>query len=210
MRRLASLITGSVLLLGAGGARSEGATAAKVGKACTSVGAVGRDATGQKLVCTRINKKTVQWKLPALGSALRPVPLGQGLEAGPLGRRFVVRVTRVNLSAAAEVTAQSETAVPPAAGTEFVTADVEVVGTSPTPTATDHVWGARADGGARFASSEGCGGGFGTTFDVTAVAGKGVAIAGTHCFEVPTTAVPTLALVVEGWGDRADTYFALR
>ena len=202
----------AVAIAAASPANAAQSTTVRSGKSCpiASVGAVARDVSGQRLVCAKLTKKTAQWKLPPLGSFLRPVPVGQIGEAGPVGHRFAVRVTRVNLSAAAEVMAGSPAATAPPAGSDFVVVAVDATSVEPSTTNTEHVWGARDDSGAPYASTEGCGGGYGTDFDVTAVRAKGETISGLHCFEVALSAIPSLTLRVEGFGDKPDVFFALR
>ena len=188
------------------------AAAAKAGGTCPirSIGTVTNDAKGMPLVCTKISKAKYQWKLLALGSFQRPVPLGQAGPAGPADNRFSVRVTRVNLDATAELVAESPEAVPPAADVRYVRVVVEAAFLGPaTSGSTGHYWYARAADGGTYAASQGCGGGYGTTFDVTTVVPIGGVVAGTHCFEVPAANVESLRLRVEGAG-LPDTFFALR
>ena len=175
-----------------------------------SIGAVAGDAQGQPLVCTKTSKTKAQWKLPALGSFLRPIPLGQPSAAGPAANRFNVRVTLVNFDAAAEIAAAEAYATPPPPGAQDVRVEVEATFLGPAATGvTGHYWYARDADGVMYASSSGCSGGYGTSFDVAAVVSIGGVVKGTHCFEVPSAGVAALRLRVEG-SDRSDTYFALR
>ena len=187
------------------------ATTAKSGGTCPSrsVGTVTTDAKGQPLVCTKISKTKYQWVLPALGSFLRPIPLGQTGAAGPKAHRFNVRVTRVNFDASAEIGSEFVEASPPPAGITFVRVVVEASFLGPSASgSTDHYWYARSSDGGTYAASEGCNG-YGSEFDVTAAVPIGGVVAGPHCFEVPTAVVGSLRLRVEG-SDRPDTFFALR
>lgn len=186
-------------------------TAAKVGGSCPSrsVGTVTTDAKGQPLVCAKLARTKFQWKLPALGSFLRPIPLGQLGAAGPTAHRFNVRVTRVNLDAATEIASEFVEATPPPGGVTYVRVVVEASFLGPSASgSTDHYWYARSGDGGTNASSEGCNG-YGSDFEVTAVVPIGAVVVGPHCFEVPTTAGGSLRLRVEG-SDLADTFFALR
>ena len=188
-----------------------GAATAKVGGTCPSrsVGAVSTDAKGQPLVCTKLSRTKFQWKLPPLGSFLRPIPLGQHGAAGPTAHRFNVRVTRVNFDAATEIASEFAEAAPPPGGVTYVRVTVEASFLGPSASgSTDHYWYARSSDGGTYASSEGCNG-YGSEFDVTAVVPIGGVVAGPHCFEVPSAAVGSLRLRVEG-SDRPDTFFALR
>lgn len=187
------------------------AAAAKSGGTCPSrsVGAVTSDAKGQPLVCTKITRTKFQWKVPPLGSYIRPVPLGQVAVGGPAENRFRVRVTRVNLDGTAEVLASSTYAVAPAPDVRFVLVDVEAAFAGPAAEGTTgHYWYARSADGTAYSASQGCGG-YGTTFDVATVVPIGGIVAGTHCFEVPASAVDSLRMRLDGAG-AGDTHFALR
>ena len=187
------------------------AATAKSGGTCPSrsVGTVTADQKGQPLVCTKISRSKFQWTLPALGSFPRPIPLGQPGAAGPAAHRFTVRVTRVNFDASAEIRSEFAEAAPPPAGITYVRVVVEASFLGPSVSgSTDHYWYARSSDGGTYAASEGCNG-YGSEFDVTAAVPVGGVVAGPHCFEVPSAAVGSLRLRVEG-SDRPDTFFALR
>ena len=213
--RLFRLVFASAVLLivGPGLSAALGATAPRIGGTCAVklIGTLGTDAKGQPLVCTRLTKSKVQWKLVPLGSFERPIPLGQTAETGPVESRFRVRVVGVNFSAAAEVLAESPDMVAPAAGIEYVRVRIEATFAGPAASApTQHVWYARDASDADYAASDGCGGGYGSDFDVGVAVPKGGVVAGNHCFEVPAASVSGLLLRVDGYGDRANMYFALR
>lgn len=200
-----------IAIVGTFAPRADAATA-KAGGTCPSrsVGTVTKDVKGQPLVCTKLSRTKFQWKLPALGSFLRPIPLGQAAAAGPAGHRFSVRVTRVNLDAASEVAAEFAESTPPPPAVRYVRVAVEASFLGPAVSgSTDHYWYARAGDGGQYPSSVGCGGGYGSDFDVTAIVAVRGVVAGTHCFELPAANVESLRLRVEG-SDLADTYFALR
>lgn len=208
-RAVPGAAAGIALLLAAWATPAHAVTAvATAGKACTRAGIVGRARTGATLVCGRDAKRRLVWQVPALGSLLRPVPLGQSLEAGPSTQRFRVRVANVRRDVPPGEL--SEFADPPAPGSTFVVVGIEAVYAGPAASgSTGHVWDAIDSAGRMYPATAGCGGGYGTTFDVTAVAARGAAVTGDHCFEVPSSSVATLRLVVEGWGG-ANTYFALK
>ena len=189
------------------------AAAVRVATSCPvrTIGAVSNDKSGQPLVCTRVTKTKAQWKLPPLGSLLRPIPLGQASEAGPTDHRFSVHVTRVALDATAEVTASDAYATPPAPGSQYVRIEVAAAFRGPAASgSTEHVWSARDGAGASYTASQGCGGGFGTDFDVAALVKVGESITGAQCFEVPSASVASLLMRVDGYGSRPDVYFAVR
>lgn len=209
------LASAVVLVAGPGLSPALGATATapRIGGTCSAklIGTVGLDAKGQPLLCTRLTKSKAQWKLVPLGSFERPIPLGQTAETGPVESRFRVRVVRVNFSAAAEILAESPALVAPATGVEYVRVRIEATFAGPAASApTQHVWYARDVSGADYAASDGCGGGYGSDFDVGVAVPKGDVVAGNHCFEVPAASVSGLRLRVDGYGDRATMYFALR
>lgn len=214
MRRV-SIFLSSMVLAGIGLSvlgREASAATVKVGKSCAvkSLGVTAIDATGQSVVCTKVSRSAAQWKLPALGSFLRPIPLGSSAEAGPAKSRFRIRVTSVDFAAATAVAAISPEMTPPPDGTQYVRVAVEATFAGPGAAgSTDHVWYTRDASGANSASSEGCGGGFGTDFDVTAVMAKGQAVTGFHCFQVPVGALDSLRLWVDGFGN-PPVHFSLR
>lgn len=179
-----------------------------LGAACTKSGSVSATKSDVTVVCARNAKKRLVWSLPALGSALRPVPLGTAIEAGPIGHRFRVRVLQVERNVSPE--SISEYAVAPDVGFTFMRIVVEVVFAGPDASGTTgHVWGGIDTNGQKYASTTGCGGGYGTDFDVTAEVAKGAALTGTHCLTVAQEAVGNVRLLVDGFGDRPDTYFLL-
>lgn len=214
MRPFRLVLASAVLLVvGPGLSPASGATAPRIGGGCAAklIGTLGTDAKGQPLVCTRLTKSKVQWTLVPLGSFERPIPFGQTAETGPVDSRFRVRVVHVNFSAAAEILADFPELVAPAAGVEYVRVRIEATFAGPAASApTQHVWYARDTSGADYAASDGCGGGYGSDFDVGVAVAKGAVVAGNHCFEVPASAVGGLRLRVDGYGDRATMYFALR
>lgn len=179
-----------------------------VGTSCTKGGATTLGRGGTVLSCSRNARRRLIWQLPALGSALRPVPLGQVLEAGPNGHRFLVRVT--NVERGVTLAQLSQYATPPAPGMTFVRVAVEAVFAGPESAAeTEHVWYTADATPTMYSASEGCGGGYGTEFDVQSSVAKGASVTGTHCFTVPEASVAVLRLLVQGYGDRPDTSFAL-
>ena len=207
------LASAVILLAGPGLSPALGATVPRIGSTCSVklIGTLATDAKGQPLVCTRLTKSKAQWKLVPLGSFERPIPLGRAAETGPVESRFRVRVVRVNFSAAAEILAESPELVAPATGVEYVRVRIEATFAGPAASApTQHVWYARDASGADYAASDGCGGGYGSDFDVGVAVPKGGVVAGNHCFEVPAASVGGLRLRVDGYGDRATMYFALR
>ena len=214
MRPFRWVLASAVLFaVGPGLSPASGAAAPRVGGTCAAkqIGTLGTDAKGQPLVCTRLTKSKAQWKLVPLGSFERPIPLGQTAESGPVESRFRVRVVGVNFAAAAEILAESPDMVAPAAGVEYVRVRIEATFAGPAASApTQHVWYARDASGADYAASYGCGGGYGSDFDVAVAVPKGGLAAGNHCFEVPAASVSGLRLRVDGYGDRANMYFALR
>ena len=184
----------------------------KVGGTCSksAVGTVSTDAKGQPLVCAKVSTAKYRWALPALGSFLRPIPLGQSAEAGPAAHRFRVKVVQVNFDAAAEIAAEDQYATPPTAGFQDVRVWVEASFLGPAASGeTSHYWYAKTGDGETYAASQGCSGGLGGNFDVTAVVPIGGIVKGVHCFELPAAGVSSLRLRVEG-SDRPDTYFSLR
>lgn len=209
---LGTLILGPIMGASLWSPMASAAAAPKSGGSCPSrsVGALSKDAKGLPLVCTKITRTKFQWKLPALGSYLRPIALGQVSVAGPSENRFRIRVTRVNFDGTAEVMAANGEAIAPPPDVRYVLVDVEAAFAGPAAEGlTGHYWYARSADGKAYASSQGCGGGYGTAFDVTTVVPVGGVVTGTHCFEVPATAVESLRLRFDG-ADLADTHFALR